>query len=223
MSQNVNLYLDEFQYHEPPCSGGTILNIWLITFMFALSIVLLLASALGFSQYKKKEYERLLSEQQAELGRVQKAYPPRKVNPALQRQLEFSNSLLENRKVLLRYLETNTNIIPESNPMSFSKRLINIAKVQEEKTWLLSVEMIDQNTSLSGKTLDYVVMPAYVQSLSQSLQREFKSFWIQPSDDDSPYWDFRLNTDVEDFKDEVDEEALEGKSISAEKAFGRLQ
>jgi hypothetical protein len=222
MPQNINLYLDEFQYHEPPFSGRVIIDIAgkigiLIIFVLAISVAGF-GIAYTFLENLNKEYDAVIKQ----LSEVQVAYPPRQLDAQLQKREAYLRNIVQNRKVLLNYLSQRTDELAVEAKQSYAMKLFKIASVVEDKAWVNQVEFRNKEVALSGMTLDYAVLPAYMTGLSAALAQEFKSFNLKP-DKEKPIWRFRFNTDIEEFDDEQSKKEDKGASITVEKVLGRTQ
>lgn len=222
MNQNVNLYLDEFQYHEPPFSGNFIVEVILrvfaiIAILFTLCLVVY-GSLKGFNYILKVENKALIQKVIA----VREQYPVKNLDTRLEVKAENIKKNLNNRRVLLAYLKNRKETFDLAADSSFAMKLMYIAQVKEPNSWIEKLTFNGHQVALSGKTVDYSILPRYAKALSASLVQEFRAFSVKP-DAESSVWAFKFNTEVEAFDNEEIEKEIQRKSIGVEKIFGPVQ
>lgn len=222
MNQNINLYLDEFQYHEPPFSGNFIVEVVLRVFILIailITLCLIVFGSLKVFDYTLKVENKKLSQK---VIAVRNQYPVKKLDNRLKVKADNIKKNLNNRLILLAYLKNRKETFDLEARNSFARKLMHIAQVREPNSWIEKLTFDGYQVALSGKTLDYSILPDYAKALSASLVQEFRAFRVIP-DTESKTWKFKFNTEIEEFENEQTDQNAQGKSIKVEKIFGPVQ
>ena len=172
MTQQVNLYQDQFRPVRDPIGASRLLGI-----VFA--SLLLLASAWGWSSWRladaRADAARVhgtLEARRAELAEATRAASVRRIDPALAQELARAEALHGVRTELMTLLESGVL----GTPGGFSGQMRALARQSADGLWLTGFDLSAGQVALQGRALSAELVPAYLRRLGREKSMEGIAF-----------------------------------------------
>lgn len=164
--QQVNLYLDEFKFIEPPFSAAIIL----IISGYVLVVGAVISLVMGFyfmSEKRAAEVSQTKAVQWSEqLSLAEQQYPAPVVSENLKKKLAGLKSDIQRNNLVLSYLKNRQE---EAENQAFSVLLLALTWVREEGLWLTHIKIQNGGRALQlkGKALTSEALPKYIDKLRE--------------------------------------------------------
>lgn len=193
--QQINLYQDQFKPEKITLAANQII------FLSLLFITLLIAFTI-YSYQKVETHKGALTEQQQrydhsqqQLNTLQQQLSQQDERPLLEAESVKLEQELQEKQTVLDYLTNHTF----GNQQGFSATLTSLSEQRIDNVWLTRFSLLDggQFISLHGNATQSSLIPEYIDSLANSDRfhgKEFSVFQLQHPDDDTGFYNFKLNT-----------------------------
>ncbi len=193
--QQINLYQDQFKPEKIILAAN---HIALLSLLF---IFLLIAFSI-YSYQKVETHKTVLAEQQQlydhsqqQLDTLQQQLSQQDNRSLLEAELVKLEQELQQKQTVLDYLSNHTF----GNQEGFSATLTSLSHHRIDNVWLTHFSLLNggQFISLQGNATKSSLIPEYIDSLANSDRfhgKEFSVFKLQHPDDDTGFYNFRLNT-----------------------------
>lgn len=163
---------------------------WLLTLVVIAALTGLSQWQLSQLQQEQTALKAIQNQLKIQQEQLAKAKAARKVSPKLQAELEDLRQELEIKQQLVVQVQAGER----PNEAPFSTLLVDLARVQEQRIWLDSIEISEQGVSLAGYASKAEVVPVWLSQVGSQGYLQGKTFDQLLITEATPWHRFELNT-----------------------------
>ncbi|RLA00059.1 MAG: hypothetical protein DRQ42_06375 [Gammaproteobacteria bacterium] len=193
--QQINLYQDQIKPEKTTLAANQIVLLALL--FIAMLIVFSIYSYQRVEAHKGAlaEQQQRYDQSQQQLTTLKQQLSQQDQRPLLETELVKLKQDLQEKQTVLDYLSNHTF----GNQDGFSGTLTSLSKQRIDDVWLTGFSLMDggQFISLHGDATQPSLIPVYIDSLAKSDHfrgKEFSVFHLEHPDDNTEFYNFRLNT-----------------------------
>jgi Tfp pilus assembly protein PilN len=164
MKNMVNLYHPEFHPKLQLLTLSSVVVSWTFAALVCSLLYFFVAAKQQNFKSEMANIEQTKQQQQILVQELQNAVDNQNLDPALLKQLEKNQLLINVKKRMLNKLSGQENL----KSSSFSKLMIELATYNPSELWLTHISVYGMNVLIEGQATDSAIVPKRLSSLGQT-------------------------------------------------------